>query len=193
MRYSNQAIPLRQTIAPIELQCLDISLYWPECHFANGLILFTANLVMEKAYQFSRFDCASPLSTCSEHPIFLDDQNWLTCEHYVQAKTLRNAKQAMKVGSLPSGEKAHGYGKAWYRSKIADYKSTAPILMKRALYIKVQMYEEVREALLATEDRLIVETSQYDYFWGIGRDQRGLNHIGKAWMDIRDKLCGQGN
>ena len=171
-----------------KLQYRDISLYWPECTFADGLILFTANLVMEKAYQFSRFDRTNPLSTCSEHPILLDEQNWLTCEHYVQAKTLRNQKQAMKVTSLPSGEKAHGYGKAWYRAKIADYKSTAPILMKRALYTKVQMYEEVREALLETEDRLIIETSQYDYFWGIGRDQRGLNHIGKAWMDIRDKL-----
>lgn len=143
---------------------------------------------MEKAYQFSRFDLTNPLSTCSEHPILLEDINWLTCEHYVQARTLRSAQHASKVASLQSGEKANAYGKAWYRAKIADYKTTAPILMKRALYTKVQMYDEVREALLATADRLIVETSQYDYFWGIGRDQRGLNHIGKAWMDIREKL-----
>lgn len=150
--------------------------------------MFSANLAMEKAFQFSRFDLDNPLSTCSEHPILLEDQNWLTCEHYVQAKTLKNAQQASKVASLLSGEQAYVYGKAWYRGKIKDYKSMAPILMKRALYTKVQMYEEVREALLATDDKLIVETSQYDYFWGIGRDQRGLNHIGKAWMDIRDKL-----
>mgnify|MGYP001158248975 FL=1 len=152
--------------------------------------MFTANLVIEKAYQFSRFDSANPLSTCSAHPILLDEQNWLTCEHYVQAKTLRSARHASKVAALPSGEKANAYGQAWYRGKIADFKVTAPILMKRALYTKVQMYDEVREALFATEDRLIIETSQYDYFWGIGRDQRGLNHIGKAWMDIRQKLLG---
>ena len=154
--------------------------------------MFTANLAMEKAFQFSRFDLSNPLSTCSAHPILLDDENWLTCEHYVQAKTLRSAQHAQKVASLPSGEKAYAFGKAWYRANIADYKTTAPIMMKRALYTKVQMYEEVREALFATEDRLIVETSQYDYFWGIGRDQRGLNHIGKAWMDIRDKLRAAG-
>lgn len=150
--------------------------------------MFTPNLSIEKAYQFSRFDLNNPLSTCSEHPILLENQNWLTCEHYLQAKTLGNAQQALKVATLPTGEKAYDYGKAWYRRKIADYKTTAPIMMKRALYTKVQMYEEVREALLATGDQLIVETSQYDHFWGIGRDQRGLNHIGKAWMDIRDKL-----
>ncbi|TPV59767.1 NADAR family protein [Aestuariibacter sp. GS-14] len=150
--------------------------------------MFTANLAMEKACQFSRFDLANPLSTCSLHPILLEDKNWLTCEHYVQAKTLKKTQHADIAAAMPTGEKAYEYGKVWYRAKINDYPSTAPILMKRALYTKVQMYEEVREALLATEDRLIVETSQYDYFWGIGRDQRGLNHIGKAWMDIRDKL-----
>ncbi|GGF77525.1 NADAR family protein [Alteromonas lipolytica] len=150
--------------------------------------MFTANLAMEKAYRFSRFDVKNPLAPCSEHPILLDNENWLTCEHYVHAKTLRNAQQATKVATLPTGEKACVYAKAWYRPKITDYKTTAPIMMKRALYTKVQMYDEVRQALLATEDKLIVETSQYDYFWGIGRDQRGLNHIGKAWMDIRDKL-----
>lgn len=154
----------------------------------NGPIVFTANLAMEKAYQFSRFDLTNPLSTCSAHPILLEDENWLTCEHYVQAKSLRSVAQGMKVASLPTGEKAYSYGKAWYRRKIAAYNTTAPILMKRALFTKVQMYQEVKEALLATEERLIIETSQYDYFWGIGRDQRGLNHIGKAWMDIREKL-----
>lgn len=150
--------------------------------------MFNANLTMEKAFRFSRFDIEHPLSTCSHHPILLDDENWLTCEHYVQAKSLRSAKHAGKVASASSGAQAYSYGKAWYRPKIEDYKTTAPVLMKRALYTKVQMYEEVREALLASDDKLIVETSQYDYFWGIGRDQRGLNHIGKAWMDIREKL-----
>ena len=143
---------------------------------------------MESARQFSRFDLNDPLSTCSPHPIVLEQQNWLTCEHYLQAKTLRSDKQASIVAAMPTGERAFAYGKAWYRLKIADYKTLAPVLIRRAFYIKVQMYEEVREALMATEDKLIVETSQYDYFWGIGRDQRGLNHIGKAWMDIRDKL-----
>ena len=69
--------------------------------------MFTANLAMEKAFQFSRFDLSNPLSTCSAHPILLDDENWLTCEHYVQAKTLRSAQHAQKVASLPTGEKAY--------------------------------------------------------------------------------------
>ncbi len=150
--------------------------------------MFNTNNEMESARQFSRFDLDDPLSTCSPHPIVLEQQNWLTCEHYVQAKTLRSDSQAITVATMATGGRAFAYGKAWYRFKIADYKTLAPVLMKRALYTKVQMYEEVREALMATEDKLIVETSQYDYFWGIGRDQRGLNHIGKAWMDIRDKL-----
>ena len=62
--------------------------------------------------------------------------------------------------------------------------------MTRALYTKVQMYEEVRQTLLATTDELMIETSLYDYYWGVGRDQRGENHLGKIWMEIREKIKG---
>jgi ribA/ribD-fused uncharacterized protein len=143
---------------------------------------------MENAVQFSRFDTDNPLSSSSLHPIVLEDHNWTTCEHYVQAKILRSNSQSEKVDKLATAEAAIAYAKPWYRWKIPNYKKVAPVLMSRALYTKVQMYDEVRNALLATEDKLIIETSQYDYFWGIGRDLRGHNHLGKIWMKIRDKL-----
>lgn len=150
--------------------------------------MFQPNTKIEDAYSFSRFDVDNPLSTCSAHPILLEDNNWITCEHYLQVRTLRSKKHAAFIDKLATGAEAYEYGKSWYRFKIADYKKIAPVLMKRALYTKVQMYQEVKQALLDTEDSFIVESSQYDYFWGIGRDLRGLNHIGKAWMDIREKL-----
>lgn len=155
--------------------------------------MFEASTKMEKAYRFSRFDLDNPLSTCSPHPILLEEQNWATCEHYVQTKSLRAAKHADLIDRLATGAEAFAYAKPWYRLKIANYKAVAPVLMKRALYTKVQMYEDVREALLATGEQLIAEGSQYDYFWGIGRDLRGHNHLGKAWMDIREKLHQEAN
>lgn len=143
---------------------------------------------MESAYRFSRFDIDNPLSSCSRHPIVLEGKNWATCEHYVQANILRSQAQATHVEKLTSGEQAAAYAKPWYRPKVHDYKKLAPVLMTRAMYIKIQMYEEVKDALFAIESQLIVENSQYDYFWGIGRDQRGENHLGIVWMNIREKL-----
>lgn len=152
--------------------------------------MFQPNTQMENAYRFSRFDVDNLLASCSRHPIVLEDHNWTTCEHYVQASIVRAPADADIIDKFASGEQAVAYTKPWYRRKVKDYKKLAPTLMTRACYTKVQMYEEVREALLATEDKLIVEGSQYDYFWGIGRDQRGENHLGKVWMNIRDKLRG---
>lgn len=150
--------------------------------------MFQPNTQMENAFRFSRFDIDNPLASCSLHPIVLEEHNWTTCEHYVQAKIVRSEADANKIDKLASGELAVSFAKPWYRWKVKDYKQLAPTLMTRACYTKIQMYDEVKEALLATEDKLIVETSQYDYFWGIGRDQRGENHLGKIWMNIRDKI-----
>ncbi len=150
--------------------------------------MFRHNTQMENAYRFSRLDKNNPLSSCSEHPIVLEDNNWATCEHYVQARLLRSLAQAKKVEQMTTGEQAAAFAAPWYRRKVTDYKKLAPVLMTRALYTKIQMYEEVREALLAIDTPLIIESSQYDYFWGIGRDQRGENHLGKIWMNIREKL-----
>ena len=61
--------------------------------------------------------------------------------------------------------------------------------MTRGLYTKCMMYPEVKQALLEIDPaQLIIETSAYDHYWGIGRDQRGINMLGKVWMDIRQKL-----
>jgi ribA/ribD-fused uncharacterized protein len=143
---------------------------------------------MENAYRFSRYDVDHPLASCSPHLILLEEKNWVTCEHYVQSKIMRSKSHADKIETFANGEEAVRFARPWYRFKINNYQQLSPTLMTRALYNKVQMYEDVRNALLETRDNLIIETSQYDYFWGIGRDLRGHNHLGKIWMKIRDKI-----
>lgn len=58
---------------------------------------------------------------------------------------------------------------------------------------------ELKEKLLATEDKILVEASPYDRIWGIGLDEKsakridpkywkGQNLLGKALMLVRDEL-----
>jgi ribA/ribD-fused uncharacterized protein len=61
-------------------------------------------------------------------------------------------------------------------------------MMTRAVYTKCRAHPEVAERLLATGDAKLVENSQYDYFWGCGRDRRGHNTYGKVLMDVRSRL-----
>ena len=60
--------------------------------------------------------------------------------------------------------------------------------MTRGVYIKCRAHAEVAEALLETGEQKIMESSQFDYYWGCGRDGRGHNAYGKVLMAVRDKL-----
>lgn len=149
--------------------------------------MFQPDLTMEKALRFSRFDDTHLLSTCSPHSLELEGDVWSSMEHYFQLHVAGNNAQIEKLKTLDALG-AYNYAKPWFRFKCKGWKSNRRVLMTRAAYTKVQMYPEVKEFLLSTGDSLLVDTTLYDYYWGIGRDQRGENMLGKVWMDVRTKL-----
>jgi ribA/ribD-fused uncharacterized protein len=69
-----------------------------------------------------------------------------------------------------------------------DWSKVRRVMMTRAIYTKCRTYPEIAQKLLATGDATLVETTQYDYFWGSGRDRRGSNTYGAVLMDVRKKL-----
>ena len=72
-------------------------------------------------------------------------------------------------------------------------------IVKQGNYHKFSQYEELKEFLLNTKKRIIVEASPRDRIWGIGMGQanekaqnpnlwRGQNLLGFALMEVRDML-----
>ena len=53
---------------------------------------------------------------------------------------------------------------------------------------KVNQHDEVKNALLATGVEEIVEDNPNDSFWGVGRDGKGENQMGKILMRIRKEI-----
>ncbi|MFT7223392.1 MAG: ribA/ribD-fused uncharacterized protein [Cellvibrionaceae bacterium] len=151
-------------------------------------MLFEHDPTLEEAVQFSRFDEDHLLSTASRHSFQLEDRVWPTAEHYYQAHKFEGKVYAQSIIIAKTGKEAYSLGNRWLKSKVTDWKRMRRLWMTRALYRKAREYPEVKDALLATGDNLIIETSLYDHFWGIGRDQRGKNILGKVWMDIRKRL-----
>ena len=69
-----------------------------------------------------------------------------------------------------------------------DWAKVKTVVMTRGVYIKCRTYPGIAQQLLDTDDRKLIENSQYDYYWGCGRDRRGDNHYGKVLMNVRGKL-----
>lgn len=150
--------------------------------------MFEPNLELEKALMFSRFDESHPLSTCSAHPFQLEDHEWPTAEHYYQASKFGPHAYGLKVAQAVAAREAYKLGNAWFKRKRPDFKKVRLTLMTRALYCKARQNPEIAEFLLGTGEQKLAESSLYDPFWGVARDQRGANHLGRIWMDIRQKL-----
>lgn len=72
----------------------------------------------------------------------------------------------------------------------ADWDAVKVEKMRLIIHAKADQHEYVRRKLLATGDRLLVEGSWRDDFWGAGADGKGQNMLGKLWMELRSELRG---
>lgn len=142
----------------------------------------------EKKYYLSRNDVNHPLSSYSKLGFKLDDGEWVSAEHYYQGMKFEDADLRDQIRLAEHPEKAKELAKSYKKMIRKDWPKIREVIMTRAIYIKCRTHEAVTKALLDTGDQQIVETSQYDYYWGCGRDGRGRNAFGKMLMAVRDKL-----
>lgn len=142
----------------------------------------------EESLYLSMSDATELLSRVSDHSITLDDKEWPSVEHYVQAMKFQDESYQEKIRTADSVTQAQKLGKTWFKKKRVDLDQVRTTLMTRALYIKCRSYPDVAQRLQDTASIKLVENSQFDYYWGCGRDHRGDNHYGKILMNVREKL-----
>jgi ribA/ribD-fused uncharacterized protein len=99
---------------------------------------------------------------------------------------LQEQREAIRGAASPAD--AARLAKKHRRQIRKDWKKLKSTVMTRGVYIKCRTHPEVAEALLNTRGTHIVENSQFDYYWGCGRDGRGENTYGMVLMEVRDKL-----
>lgn len=151
------------------------------------MALFTP-IIDPNAIKLVRLSADEPLGCTAPRPFTLDDHQWPTAEHYYQAMKYPGRPRFDDIRQASSVELARKLGRGWLKRKRDDWAKVRTVVMTRALYTQCHANPDFAAALLATGDKPLVEVSQYDYFWGIGRDQRGENHYGKILTKLRDKL-----
>jgi ribA/ribD-fused uncharacterized protein len=143
-------------------------------------------------YHVSRSDPLSLLSGYSRHGFELDGDFWPSLEHYYQGMKFEQGDLRIAIRDADHPAKAAKLAVKNKKGMRKDWKKVKETFMTRGLYIKCRTHPDVAETLLNTGDKKIVETSQFDYYWGCGRDGRGHNTYGKVLMAVRDKLREEG-
>ena len=135
-------------------------------------------------YEFTNF---------AYYPIFVDENLFQTSEHYFQSQKLVGTPYENHVSQLPTPRDAFEFPRQphvalWVRE---DWQRVKEDVMYKALYHKFDQYLELKEILLKTGDRKLVEHSPYDSYWGDGPDGKGLNRLGVLLMKLRDAYSGK--
>ena len=127
-------------------------------------------------------------SNFSPHSIYLKGQDWLTVEHYYQAQKFVGSVDEQLIDLIRASEtpqQAAKLGREPSRQLRPDWEEVKTEIMREAVFTKFIAHADIQAILLSTGDRLIVEDSPTDYYWGCGCDRTGQNHLGKILMSVR--------
>lgn len=138
-------------------------------------------------------------------PFKQDDIEYLTAEHYMMAQKAQLFNddeifhQILKV-THPNEAKQLGRKVQHYDEQLWQEKRFEIVV--QANLAKFSQHPELRDFLLTTHDRILVEASPVDRVWGIGMAQdhehiqapnqwQGLNLLGFALMQVRSQFLAQ--
>lgn len=118
---------------------------------------------------------------------------------YCKAMFFGDAETAAKILAEPDPKEVKKLGRAVKGYVDAQWAANRLRFMRRGLLEKARQNPEIKEQLLATGHRVLVEASPYDPIWGIGLSEndpralepaqwRGQNLLGQAWMWVRAEL-----
>ena len=135
----------------------------------------------EPYYEFTNFYPA---------PIDLDGTTWPTTEHYFQAQKFIGTSYPEVIRQFDRPRQAFDLSRnpavsPWRRKDWEDIKID---IMRKALLAKFTQHKHLRQLLLRTGDRYLIEHSPHDKFWGNGGDDSGGNHLGLLLMEVRQIL-----
>ncbi|MFC5185443.1 NADAR family protein [Actinomadura harenae] len=142
------------------------------------------------------------LSQWYPSPFTVDGVRYPTAEHFMMCEKARLFGDEASVRDILStaqpgrakalGRKVRGFDEAAWVEHRSD-------IVRRGSVAKFASDPGLRDFLLSTGSKILVEASPLDRVWGIGYDEnapqakrpsqwRGLNLLGFALMDARDEL-----
>ena len=142
----------------------------------------------EPIYFYSKTDHFFELSNFYPQGFEEDGVYWPTVEHYFQAMKFKDQDYREKIRAASSPKQAKDLGRTRDLPIQRDWDSIRDGVMKHALRRKFA-HPDLRQLLLSTGDRELIEKSPYDRYWGCGADGTGENKLGTLLMEVRDEYA----
>lgn len=116
-----------------------------------------------------------------------------------KARLFKDAHSWMKIMETSNPADQKKLGRKVKNFEKDKWEEVARDVVFNANYAKFNQHEDLKEKLLATENKIIVEASPWDCIWGIGlraddkkildpKNWRGTNWLGEEIMDVRKKI-----
>jgi len=138
-------------------------------------------------YFYSPLENYGAFSNFSTHGIEVAGLFYPTVEHYYQSQKFEQLAYREKIRKANTPKIAADLGKNRSRKIISNWEHIKVAVMTTAIEQKIKQHRDFKELLLSTNDRLLIENSPYDNFWGIGRVGSGMNFLGTVLMRQREK------
>ncbi len=142
----------------------------------------------EAIYFYSPNEENGYLSNFSSHGIEIKDVYYPTVEHYFQSQKFEDEVYQRKIIEAESPKKASELGRTRKINIRKDWEEIKNTLMKKAVRRKFETHRSIKDKLIDTADRMLIENSPYDNYWGIGSSGNGLNQLGTILMQVRQIL-----
>ncbi|KAJ3431677.1 hypothetical protein M0812_20593 [Anaeramoeba flamelloides] len=124
-------------------------------------------------------------------PFYLEGKYWITSEHYFQAqKFIQYPEILEKVRRFltPSKVKKFTNSQQMIHKHRNDWPRVKEEVMKRVLEAKFLQNERIKQILLSTGEKELIETTYNDRYWANGGDDTGLNRLGNLLMELRERI-----
>ena len=69
-----------------------------------------------------------------------------------------------------------------------DWEEVKDDVMRKASFAKFSQNKDIKDILISTDNIKLIENSPFDYYWGSGFDNSGLNRLGSLLMELRNIL-----
>lgn len=131
-----------------------------------------------------------------------EEKHFKTSEQYMmyhKALLMHDEEVAERILAAETPGEAKGLGREVRDFDQQVWEENCDRVVEEGQFLKFGSSEELKEVLLGTGEREIVETSPNDRFWGIGFNSEeaegregewGQNRLGKALMRARERLRG---